>query len=412
MPASLPFHFSTSASLSSLTRTALPRTLPPVPAVHAFGIATSGNVTGATTCAELRSKLQPRPNSKLSRCAFARPQPSSCLRAHSAASLYCGEPLRRGPCTSVSCAAVSITCERRKPSSRILPIAAQSRFSRRRKEATRSARRAASTDGGSSSRISLGTRVGLSSGSRNHNPPLPEADAERERLAGRSAPFLVQTARRRGRQSRAQTGSRSAPRGWKLLSHLLQSLASCETNDQGDGAISNKVFVGNLSFDVTKEELVEAFAAVGRVVDAKVPTDRETGRPRGFAFVEFESDEAAEKCIAHMNGRDLKGRAIRVNAAEDRPPRAAGGAGGGFSPRPGGFSRPGGGGGGGFSRPGGGGVLTPRWRRLLAPRRLSPRWRFERLSAARGVRRRQPRAPLQAEARVEAGKKDEPQASA
>jgi RNA recognition motif-containing protein len=106
------------------------------------------------------------------------------------------------------------------------------------------------------------------------------------------------------------------------------------------------VFVGNLSFDVTREELVEAFGAVGRVVDAKVPTDRETGRPRGFAFVEFESDEVVQRCIEQMNGRDLKGRAIRVNAAEDRP-RSPGG--------PGGFSRPGGGGGGGYSRPGGGG---------------------------------------------------------
>jgi cold-inducible RNA-binding protein len=118
---------------------------------------------------------------------------------------------------------------------------------------------------------------------------------------------------------------------------------------------------------VTKEELMEAFGAVGRVVDAKVPTDRETGRPRGFAFVELESDEVAEKCIQQMNGRDLKGRAIRVNAAEDRPPRPAGagggfsrpggggGGGGGFSRPGGGFSRPGGGGGGGgFSRPGGG----------------------------------------------------------
>jgi RNA recognition motif-containing protein len=131
--------------------------------------------------------------------------------------------------------------------------------------------------------------------------------------------------------------------------------------DQGDEAISNKVFVGNLSFDVTRDELIEAFGAVGKVVDAKVPTDRETGRPRGFAFVEFENDETAERCIAHMNGRDLKGRAIRVNAAEDRPPRPAGGGGfsrpggGGFSrPGGGGFSRPGGGGG-GFSRPGGGG---------------------------------------------------------
>ncbi len=105
---------------------------------------------------------------------------------------------------------------------------------------------------------------------------------------------------------------------------------------------------------MTRDELVEAFGAVGRVVDAKVPTDRETGRPRGFAFVEFESDEVAERCIQQMNGRDLKGRAIRVNAAEDRPPRPAGSAGG-YSRPGGGFSRPGGGGGGGFSRPGGGG---------------------------------------------------------
>ena len=111
------------------------------------------------------------------------------------------------------------------------------------------------------------------------------------------------------------------------------------------------MFVGNLSFDVTREELVEAFGAVGRVLDAKVPTDRETGRPRGFAFVEFETAEAVQKCIEQLNGRDLKGRAMRVNAAEDRPPRPAGAPGGG-----GGYSRPGGGGGGGggFSRPGGG----------------------------------------------------------
>jgi RNA recognition motif-containing protein len=116
--------------------------------------------------------------------------------------------------------------------------------------------------------------------------------------------------------------------------------------------------VGNLSFDVTREELIEAFSAAGRVVDAKVPTDRETGRPRGFAFVEFEDDDAARRCIDQMNGRDLKGRPLRVNEAENRPPRPAGG--GGFS-RPagaGGFSRPGGPG--GFSRPGGpGGFSRP-----------------------------------------------------
>jgi RNA recognition motif-containing protein len=105
------------------------------------------------------------------------------------------------------------------------------------------------------------------------------------------------------------------------------------------------VFVGNLSFDVTREELIEAFSAAGRVVDAKVPTDRETGRPRGFAFVEFESDEAASRSIEQLNGRDLKGRPLRVNEAENRPPRPPGAPG---------FSRPAPGGGGGFSRPGGG----------------------------------------------------------
>ena len=133
--------------------------------------------------------------------------------------------------------------------------------------------------------------------------------------------------------------------------------------------------MGNLSFDVTREELIEAFSAAGRVVDAKVPTDRETGRPRGFAFVEFESDEAAQRSIEQLNGRDLKGRPLRVNEAENRPPRPPGapgfsrpapGGGGGFSrpggggfsrPEGGGYSRPGGGGGsgGGYSRPGGGG---------------------------------------------------------
>jgi RNA recognition motif-containing protein len=83
--------------------------------------------------------------------------------------------------------------------------------------------------------------------------------------------------------------------------------------------------VGNLSFDVTREELIEAFSGAGRVVDAKVPTDRETGRPRGFAFVEFEDEDAVQRCIQQMHGQDLKGRPLRVNAAEDRPPRAPGG---------------------------------------------------------------------------------------
>jgi RNA recognition motif-containing protein len=138
-------------------------------------------------------------------------------------------------------------------------------------------------------------------------------------------------------------------------------------SETGEPAISNKVFVGNLSFDVTRDELIQAFSAAGKVVDAKVPTDRETGRPRGFAFVEFESDDAAQRCIGMLNGKDLKGRPLRVNEAENRPPRAPGerptgprpGGGGFGGPRPGGGGfggpRPGGGGGFGGPRPGFGG---------------------------------------------------------
>lgn len=82
--------------------------------------------------------------------------------------------------------------------------------------------------------------------------------------------------------------------------------------------------MGNLSFEVTRDELIEAFGAAGKVVDAKVPTDRETGRPRGFAFVEFADDEAAQRSISLLNGKLLKGRPLRVNEAENRPPRPMG----------------------------------------------------------------------------------------
>ena len=104
--------------------------------------------------------------------------------------------------------------------------------------------------------------------------------------------------------------------------------------------------MGNLSFDVTREELIEAFNEAGKVLDAKVPTDRETGRPRGFAFIEFEEEASVQRCIEQMHGKDLKGRPLRVNEAEDRPPRAPGGSG--FSRGPGPGSR---GPGSGSSRP-------------------------------------------------------------
>lgn len=107
-----------------------------------------------------------------------------------------------------------------------------------------------------------------------------------------------------------------------------------------------KVFVGNLNFNTTKAEVETLFAKAGEVKDVFLPTDRESGRPRGFAFVEFSSDEEAAKAIEQFNGYEMGGRALRVNAAEDRPRGSGGGRPGGFGGRPGG-------GGGGYS--GGGG---------------------------------------------------------
>jgi len=112
----------------------------------------------------------------------------------------------------------------------------------------------------------------------------------------------------------------------------------------------SKVFVGNLNFNTTRDEVQSLFAQVGNVRDVFLPNDRETGRPRGFAFVEFENDEDAAKAIEKFNGFELSGRALRVNAAEDRPRRAGGGGGGGYG---GGGYGGGGYGGGGYG--GGGG---------------------------------------------------------
>ena len=117
----------------------------------------------------------------------------------------------------------------------------------------------------------------------------------------------------------------------------------------------SKVFVGNLDFNTTRDEVQALFAQVGSVRDVFLPNDRATGRPRGFAFVEFENEEDAAKAIEKFNGYELSGRALRVNAAEDRPRRAGGFGGGGGGYRGGGGYGGGGGGdyGGGYG--GGGG---------------------------------------------------------
>ena len=122
--------------------------------------------------------------------------------------------------------------------------------------------------------------------------------------------------------------------------------------------MSNKLFVGGLSWDTNDAGLRDAFTAFGEVVEAKVILDRETGRSRGFGFVTFSDPESAKKAVEGMNGQRLDGREIRVNEAEERKPRRGGGGGGpgrGPGGGGGGFRGGGGGGGGGFRDGGGGG---------------------------------------------------------
>jgi RNA recognition motif-containing protein len=106
--------------------------------------------------------------------------------------------------------------------------------------------------------------------------------------------------------------------------------------------MSNKLFVGNLDFKVTENDLHDAFAAHGTVVEANLVTDRATGRPRGFAFVTMSTPEEAQKAIDALNGKELGGRTLSVNIARPREERPGGGGGGG-----GGGGRRGYGGGGG-----------------------------------------------------------------
>jgi RNA recognition motif-containing protein len=88
-----------------------------------------------------------------------------------------------------------------------------------------------------------------------------------------------------------------------------------------------KLFVGGLNWKTTDDGLRAAFESFGEVSEAKVIMDRETGRSRGFGFVSFPDDGAAAKAINEMNGTELEGRAIQVNEAQERAPRAGGGGG-------------------------------------------------------------------------------------
>src|ERR1700675_4519353 len=119
--------------------------------------------------------------------------------------------------------------------------------------------------------------------------------------------------------------------------------------------MAQKLYVGNLAFSMTSEELGEIFGEHGKVVSAKVITERETGRSRGFGFVEYDTPTAGEAAIRELNGKNIGGRPLVVREAEDRREGGGGGprgGGGGF-----GGNRGGGGGygGGGGNRGGGGG---------------------------------------------------------
>ena len=121
--------------------------------------------------------------------------------------------------------------------------------------------------------------------------------------------------------------------------------------------MSTRLYVGNLSFNTSTETVRAAFEEFGAVSDVHLVSDRETGRPRGFGFVEMNQADAA-RAIQAVNGQDMGGRALRVNEAQDKPRTGGGGGGrGGFGGGGGGGrgGYGGGGGGGGYDRGGGGG---------------------------------------------------------
>lgn len=116
-----------------------------------------------------------------------------------------------------------------------------------------------------------------------------------------------------------------------------------------------KLYVGNLSFSTTEAQLRQLFEAHGQVASASLVMDRDTGRPRGFGFVEFPNDDEARAAIEALSGKNVDGRTITVNEAKPREGGGGGGRGGFGGGGGGGGGRRGGGGGGGYGGGGGGG---------------------------------------------------------
>lgn len=100
-------------------------------------------------------------------------------------------------------------------------------------------------------------------------------------------------------------------------------------NSKARKQMNNKLFVGNLPFSLSEEDLSELFAQYGEVVSCSMPTDRDTGRKRGFAFVEMKDQSQAEAAIAALNGRQVEGRALSVSVSQPKTGGGGGGGGGG-----------------------------------------------------------------------------------
>jgi cold-inducible RNA-binding protein len=104
-------------------------------------------------------------------------------------------------------------------------------------------------------------------------------------------------------------------------------LAGAEIKDSNKLMSQNKLYVGNLSFNSTEDDITDAFSAHGTVTSVNIIMDRDTGRPRGFAFVEMGSDSEAAAAVQALDGQDLGGRNLKVNIAKPREPRGGGGGG-------------------------------------------------------------------------------------
>jgi cold-inducible RNA-binding protein len=133
---------------------------------------------------------------------------------------------------------------------------------------------------------------------------------------------------------RLRCGNRDVAAGWgRVAGEAGELIASNIFHERHRLAV--RLFVGNLPYDATDTELRAHFAPVGQPLQVLVPVDRETGRPRGFAFVEFGERETAEEVIRRFDGQSFKGRPLAVSEARAREDRPAGGRpGGGFAPRP------------------------------------------------------------------------------